>query len=168
MHLSYSIVIGILNKTTTIKQKKRTTDFYLLQKYFQIRVRCQNKTYIEIRSCTSQEALIKLLTTATLSWKNTVTHLWFQIRYSNKELCNKPGLFSFCTVIYNLNTRKFLTLAVHSCYTEYNILYSKIFYLLSSSVLTTTTTDGGPSPFTVKATTEILYLTNSPSPLRLA
>ena len=109
------------------------------------------------------KALIKLLTTATLSWVNTVMHLCFQIIYSNKEL------FSFCTVIiYNLNTRKFLTLAVHRCYTEFNILNSKIFYLLSSSVLTTTTTDGGPSPFTVKATTEILYLTNSLSPVRLA
>ena len=45
--------------------------------------------------------------------------------------------------------------------------HRKIFHLLSWSVLTTIT-DGGPSPFTVKATTEILYLTNSFSPVRSA
>ena len=41
------------------------------------------------------------------------------------------------------------------------------FNLLSWSVLTTIT-EGGPSPFTVNATTEILYSTNFFSPVRLA
>ena len=65
------------------------------------------------------------------------------------------------------NRCHFVYLVLTSNCTPNCTLRPKILYLLSLSVLTTII-EGGPSPFAVNATTEILYLTNSFSPVRFA
>ena len=79
---------------------------------------------------------------------------WWTVQFDMKIHHWKTHQILFYTQLYNTN----------SSLMEKG--KNKLSHLLSWSVLTTRT-EGGPIPFTVDANTEIVYLTNSFSPVRL-